>query len=147
MQNEQSVKQNSTLVQLIRFGVAGVLNTFVDFGALTMTSLMLATILGTTSDALPFGFVAVCNVFAYICGIVNSWLINSTWTFQSQNKTFAQSMKFVGVCVFGLLVNTALIYILPRTFSISTAAAKIIAIPVNLIINFLGSKFIVFRNK
>ena len=69
MERKNEVKK--TAWQIVKFAIVGVLNTLVDFAVFQTLNLLL-------------GWVYVAQVIGYSCGIINSYLWNSNWTFREQ---------------------------------------------------------------
>src|SRR5262249_30077188 len=57
-----------------------------------------------------------------------------------------EMLRFVSVVLVGLAFNTLLVWCFVYRLSIHPAAAKIIAVPIVLIWNYLGRRFFVFSN-
>ncbi|AIK43505.1 GtrA family protein [Brucella anthropi] len=75
------------LIQFGRFGLVGLLNTFI-------TLLVIAVL--TWLGASPF----VANAIGYVAGLVNSYFGNMAWTFRS-DSTWTRSIRFLiafGIC-------------------------------------------------
>ena len=80
------------ILQLLKYGVVGVLNTVVTFGVIYICK----SLLGWN--------IYVCNVLGYIAGLVNSFMLNRNWTFASHGSYLPQIVKFgVGFAVCYLL--------------------------------------------
>lgn len=72
-----------TLVQLLKYGVIGVLNTLITL----VTFYLLNTRLG-----LSYG---ISNVTGYILGVINSFLWNRNWVFKTKNNFRRELLLFV----------------------------------------------------
>ena len=68
---ERKNEAKKTIWQMVKFAIVGVLNTLVDFAVFQALNLLL-------------GWVYVAQVIGYSCGIINSYLWNSNWTFREQ---------------------------------------------------------------
>jgi putative flippase GtrA len=126
----------------VKFQCVGVVNFAVDYGLFTL----LNGVVGW-----PVG---ISNTISYSCGIVNSFLLNRYWTFRLKLKFFSLDfLKFVLVNVLGWGVNTLTMVILVNGYSLSAKGLglfenivpKLIATVLSFIINFAGSKLLVFR--
>ena len=137
-------KNQKSLWEVVKFAVVGVLNTLVDMGVFAV----LNTLLGVN--------ILVAQFFAYTAGIVNSYLFNSNWTFKG-SKTKSEVIRFVVLNLLTLLISMmsikyfeGLIQIdalfgIPFTAKMNAFVAKICTVVFTLIINFIGSKFWVFK--
>lgn len=72
-----------TLIQLIKYGVIGVLNTLITL----VTFYVLNTLAGW--DYVP------ANVVGYVLGVINSFLWNRNWVFKTKNNFMREAMLFV----------------------------------------------------
>jgi putative flippase GtrA len=126
----------NSLVQPLRFGIVGVVNTGVD---LAVFWLLLA---GLQAPLL------LANTLSYACGIACSFLLNRLWTFRGipfHHSAAAQAPRFLLVSLIGLLISNAVIWVLVPMFS--TLAAKLSAVVATFAWNFTASKFFVFAGK
>lgn len=126
------------LVELVKKGlkfcVTGGLNTVIDLAVtIVLNSLLHVNI----NLAKPIG---------YICGMVNSFVMNKKWTFKTKDSaTKKELVKFVlvNVCMLGL--SLLLINIFKSTLQIGDAFANILSTGIVMVINFLVSNFWVFK--
>jgi len=127
---------NGWIEQGIKFLIVGVLNTGVDFGLY----FLLTRLLFSATDA---------NVFAkgisYSAGVVNSYLWNRSWTFQSGDRSWKTFFPFVLVNLIGLGINAGTLWLGLHGIGLSEFLALILATGATLIGNFTISKFVVFR--
>ena len=72
-----------TFVQLLKYGVIGVLNTLITL----VTFYLLNTKLG-----LSYG---ISNVTGYVLGVINSFLWNRNWVFKTKNNLRRELLLFV----------------------------------------------------
>ncbi len=134
------------LWQFAKFGLVGVSNTVIDFGVLNL----LSNLTGVT-----FGFQAsLIDAVAFLAALVNSYIWNSHWTFSNNKaRNFKEFFIFFVVTFIGLLINTAVIYVVTKLIthpaSISPKLwlniAKLIATLTTMFWNFSGFKFLVFK--
>lgn len=98
-------KTKTALVQMVKYGIVGVMNTIVTLSVIFICKSML-------------GFHPMfSNTVGYIAGFINSFLWNKTWVFKSKNKYGKELLKFAtgfAVCyVFQFFVVYVLIYHTP----------------------------------
>ncbi|MBQ4610901.1 MAG: GtrA family protein [Clostridia bacterium] len=122
--------------QLIKFGVVGVMNTAVDFLAY-----QLLTFLGVNY--------AAAQCISYSCGVLNSYIFNSSWTFKEAAKhERGEFISFIAVNLISLGISVALLKVCYDVLGIeSNLVSKAIVTPIVMIINFIGTKLLVFKNK
>ncbi|MBU1119403.1 GtrA family protein [Patescibacteria group bacterium] len=142
-------KTITTLYQLVRFGVAGGLNTLLDWGILNL--------LTTTFNVYSGELILVFNIFSVSAALVNSYILNKYWTFRAtgQAKTSTQIGKFLAVSIVGIVINSAIVYVVTTIIGVQfglaenhwALAAKMLATGVVFIWNFIGYKLWAFAKK
>lgn len=84
------------IIQFIKYCVVGVLNTLVTLGVIYLCK----DFLGMN----PY----VSNCLGYVCGVINSFLCNKQWVFQSKGSYRREAVKF--------LVGFAVCYLIQLLF-------------------------------
>lgn len=137
-------KKISILYQFAKFGLVGFLNTTIDFGVLNI----LVSIFKIYSG---IGIVVI-NTISFSLAVINSYFWNKYWTFESKAGISGEEfVRFIVISIIGLLINDGVVYIITTFISpiISLVfwvnMAKILAIIIQLLWNFIGYKLIVFR--
>lgn len=133
------------LWQAAKFALVGVLNTLIDLGVLNILSMLT----GITKGFIVGGV----NVPGFSVAVVNSYFWNKLWVFQRREKLFLDFPQFLAVSVIGILLNSGIIIVLTTYVNPFFGAseelwlniAKLVAVPANMMWNFLGYKFIVFK--
>lgn len=128
-------KYGAAFWQFIQFNLVGIVNTLVDFLVFTL----LTAVAGFTYIA--------AKVISYTCGVLNSYALNSSWTFRRQRKrTKKEFFLFLCVNIVALGVSLCGMYICRNYLQIrSDFLCNILATPVAMAVNFLGNKLFVFR--
>lgn len=140
----------SFFTQLSKFAAVGFLNTAIDFGVLNLLSM----VTGVT-EGFKIGGV---NVPGFMVAVVNGYFWNQLWVFRARSEgegILHDFPKFLAVTVFGLLINSSIVVFL--TTYIDPIAnvpketwlnlAKVAATAISMVWNFIGYKFLVFREK
>lgn len=123
------------LLSLIKFGLVGVLNTAIDF---TVFALL-------TSVSAPY---LAAQVAGYSCGVANSYLLNRSWTFRSDRKDQSQEIiKFIVLNLITLAVVSGLLALLTTYTGWHLYICKMIATLVGVLLNYGGSRYLVFNSK
>ena len=122
------------LKRILKFGLTGVANTLVDVGVCWI----LNQLLGMN--------IYLANVIGYGAGMLNSYLVNRSWTFASRDRLLSmQLVRFLLVNLSALALSTLLIRLLTG-FGLGDMRAKLGATGITLVVNFLASRFWVFRS-
>lgn len=133
------------LIQFIKFGLVGVMNTAVDFLVFA-----LLTWLGLQY--------LLAQVFSYSAGTVNSYVVNKLWTFGAKGTAGGEQQqtvkvdkgefaRFALVNIGTLLLSIALLYVLKTRLGFHPLVAKIGVTAVTVVVNYIGSKLWVFRSR
>jgi len=88
----------------------------------------------------------VSNSFGFIIAASSNYYLNRIWTFNSQNPNIStEYTNFIFVSIIGLALNNLLIFILQNKFQKKFYFAKIIAILITTLWNFLANNFYTFH--
>ena len=125
------------LKQFIKFNVVGILNTAIDL-----------LVFALFNSVFGFGDV-LSKTVSYSCGVLNSYLWNSRWTFkQEQKRTKREFLLFVLVNLVSYGASLAILYACRTWFGIENGTVRnLIATPVSVVINFIGNKLFVFPKR
>ncbi|MGV7003109.1 GtrA family protein [Priestia megaterium] len=110
--------------------------------------------LNTAIDFFVFSFLSYLGVYyiiaqcvSYGCGVLNSYLLNRTWTFQQQGKRKRHEfLKFTVLNVFTLIITSFLLTVFHYKFNISLPYSKILVTVVSVGLNYIGTRFWVFKS-
>lgn len=125
------------LKQFIKFNIVGILNTLVDLGVFALMTG--PAHLGDT----------LAKTISYSCGVLNSYLWNSNWTFKSERKrTPREVLLFLLVNLVSYGASIAILYACREWLHIGNSTVRnLIATPISVVINFVGNKLFVFRKE
>ncbi len=137
---------STSLLQLMRFAIVGVLNTGVDILVLNLLLWRFPT--HNTNFLLGY------NSLAYTVGAINSFYFNKHWTFKHKRKTNgSELLRFALVSVLGILCNDGIIWIaagvlhpLIRNNFLWANLSKGLAIIGTSVISYLGMRLWVFSS-
>lgn len=117
----------------LKFFIVGGLNTAIDFLVFSLLSYL---------DV----YYIIAQCISYGCGVVNSYLLNRTWTFQQQGKRSKYEFpKFTMLNLFTLIVTSFLLTVFHYRFNISLPYSKILVTVVSVGLNYIGTRFWVFK--
>ena len=135
--------------QFGKFALVGMLNTFVDWGALNL--LLFAT---NFSFVTGFGYSLIKGI-SFIVATINSYYWNKFWTFKAtqKKKDPAEFLQFLAVSIVGFVINvlvaTVVVNLVKRPVNISptiwATIGAMIATIFGMLWNFFGYKIFVFK--
>ncbi|MDP4161330.1 MAG: GtrA family protein [Bacillota bacterium] len=118
-------------LEFLKFSLVGAVNTGVDFTVFTVL-----TNLGV--------LILVAQCISYTCGVLNSFLLNRTWTFRGCAQSSKSFLRFLLLNLGTLIVTYILLVYFHNNLGLSILFSKLLATSVSLFINFTGSRFLVF---
>jgi len=122
------------ITKFVKFCIVGLSGLVIDFGT-TYLCKEIVKIQKYISNAIGFTIAASLN-----------YLLNRIWTFQSHNPQIAwEYSKFLFVSIIGLGINTLILWILIRFFKKRFYLAKLFAILIVTIWNFLANLIFTFN--
>lgn len=123
------------MVQAIRFGIVGVLNTGITLAVI----FVLMKGLGV--------HYALSNCIGYVVGFLNSFVLNKKWTFRSKGNVGVEGVLFVAVFGVCYLMQLGALVLMKETIGITADYAQLLAMAVYTGLNFILNKLITFRNR
>ena len=124
--------------QAVRFGLVGVVNTLVDY---TVYFLLMR---------IPFvsEHYLIAQVCGYSAGMVNSLFMNKYFTFKQKEKmSLKQVGLFVLVNLLALGMSSLVLIFAEEKLMLGHFWSKTISMAGSIVVNFVGSRFLVFRKK
>ncbi|MDD2436116.1 MAG: GtrA family protein [Massilibacteroides sp.] len=120
--------------QAIRYGLVGVLNTLIT--AIVIWVMM--KVFGVSDVA--------SNITGYIFGLINSFVWNKQWTFQSKASWYSSAYRFGVVFAVCYLLQLGLLLYLNKKLTIDPYYNQLIAMAFYTIVNFIMNKFYTFKS-
>jgi len=127
------MKISKSVIQFIKFGIVGVSNTL-------LTALTIWILLKVLHCSPYFS-----NIVGYIVGLVNSFIWNRKWTFDSKTKVTDTLFKFILTFGVSYLFQLGNLYILLHYTSIDSYVSQLLSIVVYTGINFVLNKIYTFK--
>lgn len=116
---------------VFRYAVVGVINTAAHF---ITTALLVELAILTPVPASAVGFIAA---------VLIAFFLNRHWTFGTTDKPVERLLKFVVVSLFGLLLNTLIMYVVVESLAVHYLWGLLLVIfvvpPSNFLLNFFWS--------
>ncbi len=129
--------RRTTINQLFRYGIVGGLNTLITFIAYA--------IMVYAGFAYQFA-----NLLAWLLGLVCGYFFSLFFVFgEKKNSPKADSRQFLKFCVmygFSFSLSTVALMVLVESGLTGPVNAQFIVIPLIVIVNFVVSKYLVFKN-
>jgi putative flippase GtrA len=127
---------NELYRQVLRFGIVGVLSAAGEFGLL----ILLVEKFGL--GYMQANFIAFCFV------VIANYIASRLWIFGA--GSFSKGVEFVSffvVVLIGLGINQLSMYFWVESFALDYRVAKVLALALVIIWNFLAKKYFVFRRR
>lgn len=118
-------------VSVVRFGVVGVSNSVVSYGAFRLAHRVLPA------------FAAQC--IAYTIGTVWSYYWNRRWTFQSQGKVASEASRFMSLQIAFMLLSSALLGLFVDHLHWQPTLCWIGVSAFVTVLNFVASRYWAFK--
>ena len=129
-----SILTKAYFFKFIKFGLVGFSGLFIDFGITYITKEKLN---------IPK---YVANAIGFVAAATSNYFFNRVWTFKSNNpEVMVEFTEFFLISLIGLGLNTLLLWILVSKFKMNFYLAKVFAIGLVTIWNFLANAFITFN--
>ncbi len=144
--DSETVRQASAIIQLVKYGVVGALNTIVTLVVIFLCKSML--------NINPY----VANAIGYVAGVINSFIWNRAWVFKAGDGSISrQAMKFLVGFAVCYLLQFGVVWVLNQStfgdirlnlagFILSGyGIATIIGMIVYTLSNFLFNRVVTFK--
>lgn len=93
----------------------------------------------------------IANIVSWTCGVTFSFFTTRKWVFRSciigLNEIIKQLIEFFGARFATLLLQECLIYIFVTRCGVNSMVVKIVTEFINIVLNYLVSKFIIFKRR
>jgi putative flippase GtrA len=131
-----------------RFALVGCTNFVVSFTAFYLTyrylppdaAAAIARGAGAADAALHPPVAAIANVLAYLAGMVNSFLLNRSWTFRASGNALPQALRFAAVSLFSLTSGTLATFALVDVARFPPLAVWVPVTVAVMVVNYFGCK-------
>ena len=136
------------MFQFAKYGAAGALSAFIDLGILNIFSLIFKVYSGP--------LIILFNSIGFLIATTNAYFWNRLWVFKKDGKrpSVKEYARFICVTFTGLLLNTGIVYLMTTVIGAPEGISepvwenisKFSAIIPNVMWNFIGYKFIIFKS-
>ena len=126
--------------EIINYLIVGVLTTVVSWAAYGLCKLVM-----DVDNAL---MMQVAVIIRWIAGVVFGYFTNRRFVFKSKNPNMLrEGIDFAGSRVITLFLDMFVMWLLPTVFHVNDWISTFISAVLVTIMNYIFSKFIVFRKK
>jgi len=123
--------------ELIKYFIIGVITTIINYVIFAIFSTIIKT------------DIHVSNIIAWIVSVVFAYITNKLFVFDSKsfklNVLIKEILSFGGARIFSLLLEEVILYIFVNLLNMNQLLIKLIANIVVMILNYILSKFIIFK--
>ncbi len=130
----------------IKFILVGGLNTIVGVGSYWLVLIIFGVDIFENNDGLVLP-VIVATIISQILGVINSYLWNKFFTFESYKKSKIETFKFILVYLTAFAVDYIFKILLRKIEYFNEIIIAIITTLVTMVISFVGQKCFVFKYK
>lgn len=124
--------------EIINYIIVGGFTTFVSLATYYISVL---TFLNPNN---PFQL-QIANVISWICAVTFAYFANKKFVFKNNSENLSSAIKFFLSRVSTLLIDMASMYVFVSLLNINDKVSKILVQFLVLILNYIFSKFIVFK--
>ena len=128
------VKQYKELILYIIFGVCTTIVNYITY--IVFSRFLISNIM-------------ISNLIAWIISVAFAYITNKLWVFESKECTFKvltkEVLSFVLARVFSLVLDMVILYVMSDLMGINDLIVKIISNIIVIIVNYVLSKFIIFK--
>ncbi|MDR0232553.1 MAG: GtrA family protein [Dysgonamonadaceae bacterium] len=122
-------------IEAIKYGVVGIINTFLTL----LIIWLLRSVLGTS--------LVFANATGYTTGFICSFLLNRSWTFKANNDWIGRFIKFLAAFLVCYLIQLGFVLLLKKWTVLQEGYITLLGMIVYTCINFPINKYITFQNK
>ena len=126
--------------ELIAYVIVGALTTIVSLGSYY---LCVVTFL---NPKIPMQL-QLANIISWICAVLFAFVTNRKYVFNSNNKKMIELIKFVGARLTTLIIDMGCMALLVTLAHINDKIAKLLVQIIVFVLNYVFSKFFVFKKR
>ncbi len=128
--------KGDTFKKFIKFAITGCMNTLVDFAVYSLVRLI------TKNDY-------IAQTAGYLCGVVNSYIVNRSWTFRAEKGKFfsGQLVRFLIVNGLTFALSLGATWLFNDCLKLHWVIAKLLVVAITTVVNFTLSHLWAFRKK
>lgn len=132
-------------LQIVKYGLVGIANTALTTAVIYILLYLFLNKEDESSSSLLL--LSIINIIGYLVGLINSFILNRCWTFQSKTdwkSSFARFLLAFGIC---FLLQLVVVLCCNHIQLASPYVCQLIGIVVYSGLNFVLNKYYTFRNR
>lgn len=122
------------MIQFLKFGIVGILNTLINIGVYIILV------------SLGFNYI-LSNIIGYTFGLLNSFFWNKNWVFKTNRNSKYLFLKFLLINIITLGINTLILFLLVNNLHFNLILSQIVATGIGMVFNFILNKYWTFMEK
>jgi len=130
------IGQTDWIEQGAKFLLVGLMNTSIDLGLYYLLTRFVVAFANASIAA---------KGISYASGVVNSYLWNRSWTFQSDDRSWRTFAHFVLINIGGMAVNAAVLWLGLQLLDLPEGVSLLLGTGMAFLWNFCISKFLIFK--
>lgn len=142
--------------QLIKYGMVGVVGLVIDMGIFYLLvdklavnypfSPAISSMLEGNMSVLMVN-ILISNIISQTLAVVNNFILNSYFTFKVTDNKLKRFASFVSIACFGMIISSVLLTFLIGIVDLNNMVAKIFAVLIVAMIQFVINKLFTFKEK
>lgn len=121
--------------QIVKFGLVGILNTFVSLSTILMLM-----------NYFHISYI-LANFCGFILAVINSFIWNKLWTFYGKGRIKTELTLFIIIFIICYLAQLGLLIFLKEVITLSVNISQILAMIFYMVLNFIGQKYFAFNKQ
>jgi putative flippase GtrA len=126
------VREHTIMRQFARYGVVGIANTIVGLGCIFAAKAVFGL-----SDL-------TANALGFTAGVIQSYLLNRSWTFERTDNFRSRLWRFVAVVALGYLLNLGVLLVAIDRLGMNGYLGQVLGTAAYALFVFFGSRYFAF---
>lgn len=123
----------TNIKQFLRFATVGMINTIITISIIFILSNIFNI------------YYIISNVVGYVAGLINSFIMNKFWTFQSKGNFLKESYWFFVVFLISYILQLMVLYYFHEIVKFNENLSQILSNIFYTLVNFTLNKLLTFR--
>ena len=128
------MNKHLNLLQFSKFIIVGLSNTLITLAIIFFCSAVIK---------LDY---RISNFVGYIIGLINSFILNKSWTFKSKNRLHKEIIPFLAMFFVCYFINLSTVIFFKELLEINNLISQGSGMIIYTITNYFGNKYWAFKN-